>query len=58
MFKGPEKGGSTMCEEDHCNYSTEREVEGPKISLEMWQGQQQDIYLTCILRAIWTIKHF
>lgn len=33
MFKGAEKGGSTMCE-DHCNYSPEREEEGPKLSLE------------------------
>ena len=40
MFKGPEKGGSTMCEEDYSNYSPEREEEGPKVSLEMWQGQE------------------
>lgn len=32
VFKGPEKGGSTMSE-DHCNYSPEREEEGPKVSL-------------------------
>lgn len=39
MCKGPEKEGSTICE-DQCSYSPESGEEGPEISLEMWEGQQ------------------